>query len=418
MAIPISYNLRNITQRPLSTLATVLGIALVVAILVGAFALASGFQAAMVETGSPDNLLLLRTGADSEISSGIGLEAANILRALPDVQIGPDGHPLASPDMVVLINAPRLGQSGSSNVTIRGIGAEGLKLRDQVKIVEGRMFTPGTDEVIVARRMARRFANCAIGDRIRFGQRTFTVVGQFTAGGSAFDSEIWGDNAVLMPALNREGAYQSVTLRLRDAGPGEVWVEKKPIWRHPLLGYVLYTTVRHDRRFDALKKQLEADPRLGVQVRTERGWYSEQSQVMGNVIRIGGVFITLIMAVGAIFGAMNTMFAAVRQRTREIAVLLTLGFTPLAVTLSFLIESILLALVGGVLGCLIALPINGITTSTTNWASFSEVAFAFRVTPAGMMVGLVFAAVLGIAGGFLPALRAGRQPLASSLRAA
>ena len=161
-----------------------------------------------------------------------------------------------------------------------------------------------------------------------------------------------------------------------------------------------------------------ADPRLGVQVRTERGWYAEQSQVMGNVIRIGGVFITLIMAVGAIFGAMNTMFAAVKQRTREIAVLLTLGFTPFAVTLSFLIESVLLSLVGGVLGCLIALPINGITTSTTNWASFSEVAFAFRVTPAGMLVGLVFAGVLGLVGGFLPALSAGRQPLASSLRAA
>ena len=389
MAIPISYNLRNITQRPLSALATTIGIALVVAILVGTFALASGFQAALVETGSPENLLILRTGADSEISSGISRDAANILRALPDVQIGSDGRPLASAEMVVLINAPRLGQSGSSNVTIRGIDAEGLALRSQMRVVGGRMFTPGTDEVIVASRMAKRFANCAIGDRMRFGQRDFAVVGHFTAGGSGFDSEVWGDNAVLAPALDREGGFQSVTLRMRD------------------------TT-----RFRALKTQLEGDPRLGVKVRTERGWYSEQSQAMATVIRVGGVFITLIMAVGAIFGAMNTMFAAVKQRSREIAVLLTLGFSPFSITLSFLVESILLSLIGGVLGCLIAMPINGITTSTTNWSSFSEVAFAFRVTPLGIAIGLVFAALLGVVGGFLPALRAGRQPLATSLRAA
>lgn len=389
MAIPISYNLRNVTQRPWSTLATTLGIALVVAILVGAFALASGFQAAMVETGSPENLIVLRTGADSEISSGVSRDAANILRALADVKQGPDGRPLASAEMVVLINQPRLGQSGSSNVTVRGIDTEGLKLRDQLEIVEGRMFTPGTDEVIVARRMARRFASCGIGDQLRFGQREFSVVGHFTAGGSAFDSEVWGDNAVLMPALNRESAFQSVTLRMRD------------------------TT-----RFAALKKELEADPRLGVQVRTERDWYSAQSAQMATIIRIGGIFITLIMAVGAIFGAMNTMFAAVKQRTREIAVLLTLGFSPFAIMLSFLVESVMISLIGGVAGCLIALPINGITTSTTNWSSFSEVAFAFRVTPVGMLVGLGFAAVLGVVGGFLPALSAGRQSLAASLRAA
>ena len=324
-----------------------------------------------------------------EIAGGVSREAANILRALPDVQQGPDGRPIASAEMVVLINQPRLGQGGSSNVTVRGIDAEGLNLRSQVKVVEGRMFTPGTDEVIVARRMARRFAGCAIGDKLRFGQRDFTVVGHFEAGGSGFDSEVWGDNAVLMPALNRDNAFQSVTLRMRD------------------------TT-----RFAALEKALEADPRLGVQVRTERAWYSEQSAVMATVIRVGGVFITLIMAIGAIFGAMNTMYAAVKQRTREIAVLLTLGFTPMAITLSFLVESVLIALIGGVAGCLIALPINGITTSTTNWSSFSEVAFAFRVTGFGILAGMVFASLLGLVGGFLPALRAGRQSLAASLRAA
>ena len=389
MAIPISYNLRNVVRRPASTLATTLGIALVVTILVGAFALASGFQAALVDTGSTANLIVLRTGADSEISSGIARDAANILRALPDVAAGPDGRPLASAEMVVLINAPRLGQSGSSNVTVRGIDVEGLPLRSQVAITEGRMFAPGTDEVIVARRMAGRFANCAIGEKIRFGQRDFAVVGHFSAGGSGFESEIWGDNAVLMPALDRNDVFQSVTLRLRDPS-----------------------------RFAALKKQLEGDRRLGVQVRTERAWYAEQSQMMSNVIRGGGLFITLIMAVGAIFGSMNTMYAAVGQRTREIAVLMTLGFSPWSITISFLIESVMLALLGGIVGCLLALPINGITTSTTNWSSFSEVAFAFRVTPIGMVVGLAFAGVMGLIGGFLPALRAGRQSLAASLRAA
>jgi len=359
MPIPISYNVRNVIQRPWSTLATTIGIALVVAILIGAFALASGFQAALVETGSDSNAMVLRTGADSEISSGISLDAAHILKALPDVAPGPDGRPLVSADMVVLMNQPRLGQEGSSNVTVRGIDPPSLALRPRVKLVAGRMFAPGSDEVIVAQRIARRFAHCGIGDRLRFGQRDFTVVGQFTAGGSGFDSEVWGDNAVLMPALNREGAYQSVTFRMRDTS-----------------------------RFAELKRRLESDRRLGVEVRTERAWYAGQSRLMSTVLRAGGILITLIMAVGAIFGAMNTMYAAVGQRTREIAVLLTLGFTPGAVMLSFLFESVFLALIGGALGCLIALPINGVTTSTTNWSSFSEIAFAFRVTPSGMIAGV------------------------------
>ena len=388
MPIPISYNVRNVIQRPWSTLATTIGIALVVAILIGAFALASGFQAALVETGSDSNAMVLRTGADSEISSGISLDAAHILKALPDVAPGPDGRPLVSADMVVLMNQPRLGQEGSSNVTVRGIDPPSLALRPRVKLVAGRMFAPGSDEVIVAQRIARRFAHCGIGDRLRFGQRDFTVVGQFTAGGSGFDSEVWGDNAVLMPALNREGAYQSVTFRMRDPS-----------------------------RFAELKRRLESDRRLGVEVRTERAWYAGQSRLMSTVLRAGGILITLIMAVGAIFGAMNTMYAAVGQRTREIAVLLTLGFTPGAVMLSFLFESVFLALIGGALGCLIALPINGVTTSTTNWSSFSEIAFAFRVTPSGMIAGLIFAAIMGAFGGFLPARQAARQSLAMTLRA-
>jgi ABC-type lipoprotein release transport system permease subunit len=388
MGIPISYNLRNVIQRPITTLATGWGIAMVVMILVGAFALASGFQAALIESGSPDNVIVMRVGADSEISSGVGRDAAAIIKALPDVAKTPDGRPLVSADMVVLTNLPRIGQSGTSNVTIRGIDPSSLALRDQVKVVDGRMFAPGTAEVIVGQRMSKRFAGLRIGDRVTLGQQAFTVVGLFTAGGSAFESEVWGDNAVLMPALNREDAYQSVTFRMRDPA-----------------------------RFTALKKQLESDPRLGVQVKTERGFYSDQSSLLAGVLRGAGLLITLIMAIGAIFGAMNTMYAAVGTRTREIAVLKTLGFSGWSILVSFLFESMVLALIGGVMGCLLALPINGITTSTTNWSSFSEVAFAFRVTPTGILLGLIFAAGLGLVGGFLPARQAASQSLAGSMRA-
>ena len=388
MAIPIAYNVRNIVQRPWSTLMTALGIALVVAILIGALALASGFQAALVENGSSDNAMILRTGADSEISSSISLDQAAILRAHPQVATGPDGRPLVSNDLVVLTNLERVGQQGSSNVPIRGIDPAGLTVRPQIQVVEGRMFAPGTDELIVGRRIAPRFRNTAIGDRLRFGQRDFTVVGHFTAAGTAFESEIFGDQAVLGPAFDRQG-FQSVTFRMRDPS-----------------------------RIRELEKELESDPRLGVQVQTEREFYASQSRLLATVIRVGGVFITLIIAVGAIFGAMNTMYAAVGSRTREIAVLLTLGFAPWAIMTSFILESVLLSLLGGLLGVVLALPINGITTSTTNWSSFSEVAFAFRVTPLAAAIGVMFAGIMGVVGGFFPALKAARQSLAASMRAA
>ena len=386
MAIPLSYNLRNILQRPVSTATTALGVAFTVAILIGAMALASGFQAALLETGSNDNLLVLRKGADSEISSGITRDAVNILRALPDVATAADGHPLASAEVVVLTNRPRVGQTGTSNVTVRGVDPEALAFRSRVRIVEGRMFAPGTAEIVVGRRIANRFSDCRIGDRMRFGQQDFTVVGHFEAGGASFESEVWGDNKVLMPVF-RGDVFESFTFRMKDPS-----------------------------RYEALKRQLESDPRLGVDVHREREFYADQSVMLSSTIRVAGWFIVLIMAVGAVFGAMNTMFAAVSARTREVAVLLILGFSPLAVMLSFLVESTSLALIGGALGCLIALPVNGIVTSTTNFSSFSEVAFAFRVTPRALGVAMVFAAMMGVVGGLLPALRAARQPLARAVR--
>ena len=387
MAIPLQYNVRSAFRRPVSSAATIIGVALVVAILVGALALASGFQAALVETGSPGNVLVIRKGADAELSSGITRDVVNVIRAHPDVAVGAGGRPLASPEVVVLINEERRGGTGSSNVTVRGVDAEAFVLRPEVKIVAGRKFAPGAAEVIVGQRIGRRFRNCGLGEKLKFGSRPFTVVGHFSADGSAFESEVWGDNAVLMPVF-RGDVFQSLTFRLENPA-----------------------------RFAAVKRELEADPRLGVELREEREYYAAQSELLTGVLRVAGVFITLIMAIGAIFGAMNTMFAAVGARTREIAMLLALGFSPRAVLASFLAESTFLALLGGVLGCLLALPINGISTGTTNFSTFSELAFAFRVTPAALGVGLVFSALLGLVGGFLPAWRAARQPLSSGMRA-
>ncbi|MGH7725971.1 MAG: ABC transporter permease [Candidatus Eiseniibacteriota bacterium] len=389
MAVPFSYNVRSVLGRPWSALATALGIGLVVAILVLALALAAGFQASLVETGSPDNVIVMRKGADSELSSGVVRDAAAIIASGPEVARGPGEKPLASPEVVVLINQDRKGGKGSSNVTIRGVDPDGLALRSGLKIVEGRNFTPGTAEVIVARRMAARFEGFGLGQSVRLGQHGFAIVGHFDAGGSAFDSEIWGDNAVLMPALQRgDAAFQSVTFRMRDPS-----------------------------RFAAIKKELEADPRLRVQARQESEYYAAQSEGLATTIRIAGIMIVIIMAVGAIFAAMNTMFASVGARTREIATLLTLGFGPGSVMLSFVAESVLIALAGGVIGCLLALPINGTATSTTNFSTFSEVAFAFRITPPALVTGLVFSFVLGVVGGLLPAWRAARLPLAAAMRA-
>lgn len=387
MAIPIMYNVRNVLQRPVSTITTALGIALTVTIFVGALALAAGFRAALTQTGSRDNAMVLRKGADSEISSAIGRDGVSIIKAHPAIAAGPDGRPLVSAELVVLTNKERVGQKGSSNVTVRGVDLAAIPVRGEVKVVAGRAFAPGTDEVMVGSRIAPRFANCAVGDRIRFQQRDFTVVGHFSSGGSAFESEIWGDAAVLGPALDREGYFQSVTLRLKDPA-----------------------------QFAAVKREMEADPRLQVQVQRERDFYSNQSGMLANLIRFMGLFITIIMAAGAVFGAMNTMFTAVGTRTREIATLLVLGFSPFSVMISFMFESIFLALIGGAIGCVLALPINGIATSTTNFQSFSEVAFAFKITPEALLAGMIFALGMGVVGGFLPSLQAARQPLATSLR--
>ncbi len=386
MAIPLSYNVRSVIGRPWSTLATAFGIGMVVAILVLALALASGFQAAVVSTGSPNNVIVLRKGADSELSSGVGRDAANIIKSLPDVALGADGSPLASPEMLVVINQERKEGKGSSNVTIRGVDREGLALRSGIKIYDGRDVAPGAAELIAGKRIADRFEGFGIGQQVRLEQRMFTVVGHFSAGGSGFESEVWGQNAVFMPVLRED--FQSVTFRMKDPA-----------------------------RFAAIKRELEADPRLGVQVKRESDYYTDLAGPLATTMRVLGVFIVLIMAVGALFAAMNTMFASIGSRSREIATMLTLGFGKGAILVAFMVESILIALLGGVIGCLLALPINGTATSTTNFSTFSEIAFAFAITPAALLTGMIFALLLGIVGGLLPAWKASRQPLAAAMRA-
>lgn len=385
MKVPLIYNVRSVLRRPVTSLATALGIAFVVVTFVGMLALAQGFRAAMLSTGRPDNLFVLRKGADAEISSGIEREEAAILRSYPEVARLPDGRPMATADVYVVVAKPRLDGS-ETHMPVRGVGPEATAVRDEVRIVEGRMFTPGRAEVVVGKGLVGRMQDVALGDRLRFGRQDFTVVGHFEAGGGAFESEVWGDAEELMSVF-RGPVYQSMALRLADPGS-----------------------------FDAVRARIEGDPRLQLDVERESDFFSEQSAFLGTVLRFVAFFVTGIMAVGAVFGAVNTMDAMVAARSREIALLQTLGFKPRSVLASFLLESLFIALVGGVLGALLALPINGIRTSTTNWQSFGELSFAFRVTPSILLQGLLFAAVMGLVGGFLPARRAAKQVVAAGLR--
>lgn len=388
MKIPFVYNLRSVMQRPVSTALTALGIGLVVAVFVAMLALANGFVAALVKTGSSDNVLLLRRGADSELSSGIPREAVSIISASPHVAVGADGRPLVSPETYLVLNIPRIGgdQFAVANVVARGVSDKAFDVRRNIHILEGRRFGSGQSEVCIGAKLAGRFANVNVGDVLRFGNRNWNVVCRFTANGSSFESEIWGENEQFQSVFRGNG-FQSITFRLKDPGA-----------------------------FDDVKRSFLADQRIQVDAHRESEFYASQSELLGNILRFLGIMITSIMAVGAVFGAVNTMYAAVSSRTPEIAVLLTLGFHPRSVLASFLAESALIALLGGIIGCLLALPINGVVTSTTNWASFSEIAFAFRVTPLLLLAGVVFAVVMGVVGGFFPARRASKLPVVQALR--
>jgi ABC-type antimicrobial peptide transport system permease subunit len=388
MAIPLSYSVRNLWTRKLTTALTAGGMALVVFVFAAVLMLDEGLRATLVATGEPDNILVTRRASGTEVQSAVERTQAAIVESQPEIAAGAGGVPLVSKEIVVLIALPKLGTGVPSNVTIRGIGEQGLVLRPQVRVRKGRVPRFGTTEIMVGRSIAERFEGAEIGQMLRFGGRDWTVVGVFDAGGAGFDSEIWGDGEQLVQSFRRQ-TYTSVVARLADAGS-----------------------------FDAVRQRLESDPRLTLEVKRERRFYEEQSQVLSSFIRYLGLTLSVIFSVGAMIGAMITMYAAVSNRTSEIGALRALGFRRSSILGAFLAESLALSLVGWAVGLALASFMQLVRISTMNWQSFSELAFTFTLTPEIVGKSLAFAVAMGFLGGFLPAVRAARMKIVDALRAA
>ena len=388
MPIPVSYSVRNLWARKYTTALTAGGMALVVFVFAAVMMLDAGLKKTLVATGQPDNILVTRRSSGTEIQSGVARAQAAIIESQPEIAIGPDGARMVSKEVVVLITQPKRGTGVQTNVTVRGVGEQGLTIRPQVRVISGRMFRPGSTEITAGRSIAERFDGTGIGERLRFGGRDWTVVGVFDAGGSAFDSEVWGDGEQMIQAFRRT-AFSSVAARLVDPS-----------------------------QFDALKQRLESDPRLTLDVKRERTFYEEQSQVMSNFISYLGLTLSVIFSVGAMIGAMITMYAAVATRTSEIGALRALGFRRSSILVAFLAEALFLGLTGWVVGLVFASAMQLVQISTMNWQSFSELAFRFTLTPEIVGKSLVFALAMGLAGGFLPAVRAARLKIVDALRAA
>lgn len=382
----VLYNLRTIPERKGSALTTVAGIAGVVLVLVGVLAIAAGFRKALASTGSKDVAIVLRAGADTEMNSGITREDTPLIADAPGVARGASG-PLTSAELFVVINLPKRSTGTDANVPLRGVSASSYEVRGNIQIVAGRKFETGKNEIIVGTGAARAFAGLDLGQEIQIGTTKWKVVGLFTAGGGSAESEIWSDADVLMPAYNRDG-FQSVYARLSSPAA-----------------------------FTQFKDALTTNPQLKVKVVTVADFFAEQSTMVSEFITTIGVSIAAMMAVGALFAALNTMYGAVAARTREIATLRALGYGAGPIVTSVLAESVAIALVGGALGAAAAwLAFDGYQASTINWQSFSQVTFAFAVTPALLVTAIVWATFLGLLGGFFPAIRAARLPIAAGLR--
>jgi putative ABC transport system permease protein len=367
----------------------VLGITGVVVVFVAMLSMAKGFQLTLVESGSPGNAMVRRGGANSEMESAVMLDQIRIISDAPGIARSPDRQSLVSPEVVVIASFPTRSTGANANVQIRGVSEKALMVHDTAKIAVGRFFRPGLAELVLGRNAAKMYRGFDLGATPRFGGREWTVVGIMDAGGSAFDSEIWCDATVLNQAYKRpESVYQSVAVRLTSPSA-----------------------------LASFQQALISDPRLTIQVERETDYYARQSRAVSTMIRVLGFLVASIMGIGAVFGALNTMYSAVAARTREIATMRAIGFSGASVVLSWLVESLFIALLGGGLGCLAVLPLNGYTTSTINWQTFSHLAFAFRVTPDLLAKGIGFALLMGLLGGVLPALRAARMPVATALRA-
>ncbi|MFL6198609.1 MAG: ABC transporter permease [Thermoanaerobaculia bacterium] len=379
--------LRTIGQRLGSSLATVFGVMGVVGVLIVVLSIGEGFRRALVSTGSDDTALVLRAGSDNEMTSGLLRDTTRIIAEAPGVLRTAQG-PVASAELYVVVDVPKRSTGTDANVPLRGVQLTAFQVRDEVKIVEGRVFQPGRNEIIVGKSAAAEFAGLELGSRKRWGGVEWTVVGIFEAGGGLSESEIWCDVGVLQPAYRRGSTFQAV-----------------------------YAKLESPAAFDRFKDNLTTDPRLDVKVIRESEYYEAQSRTLHGIITGLGVFIGLVMAIGATFGALNTMYSAVATRTREVATLRALGFGAGPVVISILAEALFLALVGGALGAAVAyLGFNGFQAATMNWSTFSQVAFQFAVTPPLVVLGTVFALVIGLVGGLFPAIRAARMPVATALR--
>ncbi len=387
MRIPVYYSFRNLWTRRFTTVLTASGMALVVFVFASILMLAEGLRKTLVDTGSFDNVIVIRRASASEMQSGVDRASAAIVETQPEVATGEGGRPLLAKEVVVLINLPKRGSDKPSNVTIRGVGPLSLSLRPQVKLIEGRLPRPGSSEIIAGESVAKRFKGAGIGENLRFGMRDWTVVGIFGAGKTGFSSEIWGDADQLMQAFRRP-VYSSVLLKLRDSS-----------------------------EFAKLKERVEGDPRLTLEAKRETQYYADQSEVMAKFLRILGLSLTIIFSVGAIIGAMITMYAAVAHRTGEIGTLRALGFRRRDILAAFITESLLLGLIGGGIGLFLASFLQFYTVSTMNWQTFSELAFSFDLTRGIIYESLLFSLIMGLVGGVLPALRASRMNIVEALRA-
>jgi putative ABC transport system permease protein len=387
VAIPIIYNFRSVKARWTSAIVAVLGIAGTVGVFVAMLSLARGFRATLVSSGSVDNAIVMRAGATSEMMSGIGLDTIKILQDKPGVA-RENGEPLVTSEVVVVAPFPLRSTGTDANVQVRGVSSNVLTVRRNIKVVEGQMFRPGLSELIAGRNATNSYSGLNVGNKVRFGGGEWTVVGIFDAGGSAFDSEVWCDGRVLDDVYKRpNNIFQSATVHLTSPDA-----------------------------FQEFKDAVTKDPRLSVDVSREIDYYAKQSQTMTRLITVLGGLVAAVMAIGAIFGALNTMYSAVAERIREIAVMRAVGFGAVSVVFSFLIEAVLISFVGGAIGCLAVLPLNGFTTGAMNWQTFSHLAFAFKITPALLSGGIIFALAMGVAGGLLPAIHAALRPVAAALR--
>jgi ABC-type antimicrobial peptide transport system permease subunit len=388
MKIPFSYTFRNLWARRLTTLLTAAGMALVVFVFATVLMLEEGLRKTLVETGSYDNVVVIRRSAQTEVQSAIDRVQAALIESQPEIAFGADGERMVSKEMVVLVNLIKRDTQKPTNVMIRGVAPRVVSLRPQVKMIEGRMFQPGASEIVAGRNAAERFKGAGIGETLWFGQREWRVVGTFDAGKSGFDSEIWGDADQLMQAFRRP-VFSALVFKLENPA-----------------------------RFAEVKARLESDQRLTVEAKRETVFYADQSEVLANFIRYLGLTLSIIFSVGAVIGAMITMYASVASRTAEIGTLRALGFRSRSVLAAFLLEAVLLGLVGGCVGLALASFMQFFTISTMNWQSFAELAFSFTLTPAIASKTLLFALVMGVVGGFLPAIRAARLSIIEALRAA